>query len=521
MHCLLEGLVHYHCREVLQLNLADAAKTVKSVPAYHYLFASLDTDVPDKCQLKKPVHENDVSGIYKLLVHQLCDDATSEDGDSGMSDDDDDDSDKAKAKASDDDDTDDSLTPETLLQKLAKKHKPALVFVCWTLQLPTVVPAVVPKVPRKKKGPRKDTKSSNKKSAQETSEPLAREEYLVRLTKVQLADLLVEWRLKKPLRDETRSVQSKAINKESLRFVQEVIAKTVKPAWVNHVPKNYGEKGAGSIKADEWRLLATIYLPIALVILWGEQAKHAELLKQSMALFQAITIVCRFGMRGDRASRFRNFIKEWVDKLYSCHPHVAIHKKRTIVHMAFHIYDFLLLFGPIVGWWCFPIERLIGVLQKINSNNHVGGEHEKTVVTTWMRSVNLRRWINRKDCPELLRQFHRLYSMFIANKKGSRKDPELNIGSNSKERAYYEYEGMQFSRASTHLGNSLVSFLDPNGVAVFGSIEKIEMINPDKVQFVIRPQEPLPHNTNDPFKPFSAFSCSHLLVEDVRHHNHC
>ncbi|KAF7369365.1 hypothetical protein MVEN_00265100 [Mycena venus] len=247
-----------------------------------------------------------------------------------------------------------------------------------------------------------------------------------------------------------------------------------------------GKKGAGSIKADEWRLLATIYLPIALVILWGEQAKHAELLKQSMALFQAITI-------------------EWVDKLYSCHPHVAIHRKRTIVHMAFHIYDFLLLFGPIVGWWCFPIEGLISVLQKINSNNHIGGEHEKTVVTTWMHSVNLRRWINRKDCPKLLHQFHRLYSMFITNKKGSRKDPELNIGSNSKECAYYEYEGMQFSRASTHLGNSLVSFLDPNGVAVFGSIEKIEMINPDKVQFVIRPQEPLPHNTNDPFKPFPHF----------------
>jgi len=62
--------------------------------------------------------------------------------------------------------------------------------------------------------------------------------------------------------------------------VQNVIANTTTPAWVNHVPKNYGEKGAGSMKADEWRLLATIYLPIALILLWGKQsgvkAEHGD-----------------------------------------------------------------------------------------------------------------------------------------------------------------------------------------------------------------------------------------------------
>ncbi|KAE9382827.1 hypothetical protein BT96DRAFT_845020 [Gymnopus androsaceus JB14] len=39
-----------------------------------------------------------------------------------------------------------------------------------------------------------------------------------------------------------------------------------------------------------------------------------------------------------------------------------------------HIYDFLLLFGPVISWWCFPFERLIGALQKINTNDFVGGK---------------------------------------------------------------------------------------------------------------------------------------------------
>ncbi|KAF7344226.1 hypothetical protein MVEN_01713500 [Mycena venus] len=490
--------------------------TIKSAPAYQYNFPSLDTEVPDKCKLNPP-QEKHVSEIYKLLVHQLCDDAASEDGDSdGDSDENDDenedDSDigdknksksKPKPKAGDDDDKDE-ITLITLSAKLAKKLKPSLVFVCWALQLPAVIPSIVPKTPRKNAKPRKDAKVQKEKP-----NPLTREEYLVRLTRAQLADLLVDWRLGKPLRDETGNLrtQSKAIDKTSFRFVQDVIANTTIPAWVNHVPKNYGEKGAGSIKADEWRLLGTIYVPIALGILWGEQDHKAELLKQSMALFQAVTLVCRFGTNPERASAFRNFLKEWVDKLYECHPHTTIHKKRTNVHVAFHIYDFLLLFGPVLSWWCFPIERLIGVLQKINTNNHVGGEHEATVLRTWMRSANLRRWLNRKDCPELLRQFDRLYSIFVTNRTDSRKDPEYPASKSSdrSERAHYDYEEMHFSRASTHLGNSLVSFLDPQGVAVFGSIEKIEVTQAEKVQFVIRPQAPLPPNVNDPFKPFPHF----------------
>ncbi|KAJ6586081.1 hypothetical protein B0H19DRAFT_927263 [Mycena capillaripes] len=81
-------------------------------------------------------------------------------------------------------------------------------------------------------------------------------------------------------------------------------------------------------------------------------------------------------MNKDRATSYRTFLKEWLDKLHSLYPHTKYQnqKKRPNLHAAFHIYDFLLWFGPVISWWSFPFERLIGVLQRINTNDHIGGK---------------------------------------------------------------------------------------------------------------------------------------------------
>jgi hypothetical protein len=164
-----------------------------------------------------------------------------------------------------------------------------------------------------------------------------------------------------------------------LRFIQQVIAETDTPAWVHHVPKHYGDPAAGSIKANQMRLMLTIYLPIALIIMWAEQtepdaAHFSALLKHGMALFQAITILCRYATTPERATAYREYMKEWVDDLYTCHPHTKYHMKRTNPHVAFHLYNFILLWGPVISWWAFPVEQLIGLLQKFKSNGCLGGK---------------------------------------------------------------------------------------------------------------------------------------------------
>lgn len=169
---------------------------------------------------------------------------------------------------------------------------------------------------------------------------------------------------------------------EGVAFIQNVIAKTVTPAWINSIPKNYGERNAGTIKANEWRLLATIYIPIALVLMWGDDmsgqyaAHFYALLVHSMALFQATTLACRNSTDPSRAAAYRLFVKKWLMDLHGLYPHAKFQdkNKRPNLHAAFHIYDFLILFGPVLSWWSFPFERLIGILQRINTNDHIGGE---------------------------------------------------------------------------------------------------------------------------------------------------
>ncbi|KAJ7231180.1 hypothetical protein B0H12DRAFT_1077250 [Mycena haematopus] len=67
-------------------------------------------------------------------------------------------------------------------------------------------------------------------------------------------------------------------------------------------------------------------------------------------------------------------------------------------------------------------------------------------------------------------------------------------------RAHYDYGGSHYSRASTHVGNSLIMYTK-SGKTVAGSVEEIH-IRESGPEFVVRRQAPLPAGTNDPFKAF-------------------
>lgn len=180
-----------------------------------------------------------------------------------------------------------------------------------------------------------------------------------------------------------------------VKYIQHTIKETVSPSWIHSVPRNYGEANAGSIKADEWRILSTVYLPIALVTLWGDNdgappAQDSYLLKvldHTMALFQAVTLVVRYTMNKSRIAKYRQYIKEWVDGLPVLHPHTTKFSLRPNVHAALHLYDFLTLFGPVISWWCFPFERLIGGLQKTKTNNLIGGKSSYLISPSYFCSI--------------------------------------------------------------------------------------------------------------------------------------
>jgi hypothetical protein len=311
MHCLYEGLIKMHCRVALNLSVANANAPEPAVPAFSWHFASVDVETA------RGWSKNDikcVSQIHNLLVESI--------------------------QATDDVST--KLVLATLSQRLSKKNMKSLAFVCRDLGCIPVVNKIV---------------------------------------KSHYVEALVKWRSERPLVN-ANPPPSRLVNAATITRIREVIRDTVKPSWLNSLPSDlsvlFGTSAAGSFKADEWRTFFTVFLPLALISLWGDGTVHSslstanhlhEVLDHTMALVCAVLVAGSHYMTLAKAQRYRDCIQAYVANLPRFYPHLD---PRINQHMAFHVYDFLLLYGPIRSWWCFPFERLIGVLQNLPSNHNLG-----------------------------------------------------------------------------------------------------------------------------------------------------
>ncbi|KIO14998.1 hypothetical protein M404DRAFT_94511, partial [Pisolithus tinctorius Marx 270] len=132
-----------------------------------------------------------------------------------------------------------------------------------------------------------------------------------------------------------------------LGCIHDVIQNTVLPSWFSSVPANFGHPSAGTIKVDEWQTLITVHIPLALISLWG-----------------APDI-----MSTQKANAYCSYIACYVRNLKQVHLTLNLHPNH---HAAFHIYDYLILFGPIHSWWTFPFKCLISVLQRLPTNHKSG-----------------------------------------------------------------------------------------------------------------------------------------------------
>ncbi|CAK5269091.1 unnamed protein product [Mycena citricolor] len=458
MHCILEGLVHYHCRRVLRIDTKVAKRKETMGAAFEYNWPDYNAATCHPlCLLRNESRELPmIRTIQQRLVQPLL---VEDDSDSDMEDDD---GDVDMADAPDPRFVP-AVTEEEMREQLLRVNLQPLRWVVHSLSL-NMEPSRI----------------ASKKAC---------------------CDQLLAWHHTQPLMNS--GYVPRSINLANIHFIQCVIANTTTPAWVDSVPSNYGDSNAGTIKAAEWRLLSTIYLPIALVLLWGDQdpsdpqsTRLLQMLDHTMSLFSAVILVCQYTMTPSRADKYRAFLKQWVDGLHANHPHTRSHAMRPNVHMAFHIYDFLILFGPIISWWSFPFERVIGLLQRINTNNHIGGELESTLSRSFLCGAAIRRWLRRPDCPPVFQELKVLFEKTSPAYNSPSDSPPLTTDG---ERAHYRRNGTNFSRSRMHLGNSLVLYYPPKSRhTIAGSNEAIIAHGTD-ITFRIRRQEPLAHGIRDPF----------------------
>ena len=169
---------------------------------------------------------------------------------------------------------------------------------------------------------------------------------------------------------------------------------------------------------------------------------------------------------------------------------------------------------------------------------------ESTLLHSFLRASKLKRWLARTDCPQVFQEIKELFDKLYAPKtpdsdEVTKEDDEVQtliqgiphdlqsiLGSKGDKismRARLKRNGVVFSVASTHAGNSQIYFY-PNGKVtaspVAGSIQYIYNAGIG-TRLAVRRQQSLPDHISDPFSRYPHFPaklyCSRLsgALEEV------
>ena len=212
------------------------------------------------------------------------------------------------------------------------------------------------------------------------------------------------------------------------------ICNTVKPSWVSTLPAGFSPSFGPKLKSDQWRTLASLYLPVTLIRTWSGQdinagkhsKKHQSLLDLTMSLTSAIIVATSRETSEAHADMYMQHMTAYRQKLKDLFPNYKCH---CIHHMAMHIGDFIRMYGPVHGWWTYPFERVIGMLQRIPVNykpsmlclcwyqtSHIIfflAEYEETIALSWHRSSNLRAFFRRAGCPSAIKNCALLFNKLV------------------------------------------------------------------------------------------------------------
>ena len=153
--------------------------------------------------------------------------------------------------------------------------------------------------------------------------------------------------------------------------LREDIKATILPSWMERPPSNFGSAAHGKLKADHWRTVCTVSMVITLVRIWGSpNATKAQerLLDNFYDLVAAVDMATRRSMSSERAREFDRHMLKYLRTLRELFENDMVPNHHLSLHLAF----FLMLFGPVHGWWGYPFERLNGIIQRFNTNQQIG-----------------------------------------------------------------------------------------------------------------------------------------------------
>lgn len=175
------------------------------------------------------------------------------------------------------------------------------------------------------------------------------------------------------------SVGDDGFTKEELAELHAVLKGTFRPTWQRGPPLNLGCHAHGKLKAAQWRAVIEYDVPMFLRQRWSysdaEVAVDERKRRRRMLLVSTMFLAmsARWGT-SDVTSQMHSEgytaqMKAYLESVLELYPAFSL---RPNHHAALHIGPFLLRFGPMRGWWMYPFERIIGILQKTNTNFKLG-----------------------------------------------------------------------------------------------------------------------------------------------------
>ncbi|KAJ3872033.1 hypothetical protein F5051DRAFT_433362 [Lentinula edodes] len=244
-----------------------------------------------------------------------------------------------------------------------------------------------------------------------------------KFNKDHLVDQLMTWRMSKPLE------QMPSIELDSsglLHRIQQVIREAVTPAWVTNPPPNVGLAQAGTLKAEHWRTLFSIHVPLAVLSLWKEHSPSASpdassmtsLVDTTMYLACASIVMAKRTLSVERRNLYCHLLRLHILGLKQDFPGWIF----PTHHLAFHIFDGMNNFSGVRNWWLFPFENLIGKLQRIPTN-HIAGQFEHTMLHSFCKGASFRQWLLRENSPPILKYCQQLLDKAYNYDRGSSTPP--------------------------------------------------------------------------------------------------
>ena len=86
-------------------------------------------------------------------------------------------------------------------------------------------------------------------------------------------------------------------------------------------------------------------------------------LKAMMMLFEIISLSFRSSISDAQLQRLDELIPAWQHPVLRLHPSLV---NNSNIHVISHLTEDIQRYGPIYGWWAFPVERINYVIKNSN-----------------------------------------------------------------------------------------------------------------------------------------------------------